>query len=82
MGFEPLPPVENKELKDSAFLTIRRIRTNAWVEARIEHAEFGLAARRAVLVREFTEQLGHLDMSRSRSRVTMACEEPPMARLL
>jgi hypothetical protein len=31
--------LETKNLRDSAFLRIRKIRSNAWIETRIEHAE-------------------------------------------
>jgi hypothetical protein len=37
VGFAPLPVVENKELNDFYFRTIRWIRTKALVETGIEH---------------------------------------------
>jgi hypothetical protein len=39
VGFEPVLVVENKDVQRFEFLTIRRIRSNASVETRIEHAE-------------------------------------------
>ena len=39
VGFAPLLGIETKNLRDFAFLTIRRIRSKAWVETRVEHAE-------------------------------------------
>jgi len=49
VGFAPLPCVEDKELKKITFRTIRRIRTKALVEARIEHAESRRALQRTVV---------------------------------
>jgi hypothetical protein len=38
VGFAPLPVAETKNLRALGFLTIHSIRTNTWVETRIEHA--------------------------------------------
>jgi hypothetical protein len=45
VGFAPLPRIETKNLTDYAFLTIRQIRTKAWVATRLEHANRSIRVR-------------------------------------
>ena len=42
VGFAPLLMLKTKNLRGSTFLTIRRLRSNARVKTRIEHAEESL----------------------------------------